>query len=64
MISELRDFSYQRRLLERGLRTLETRRLRGSQIEMFKIVNGYEAIDRMYSSNLKKTVEQEDITQH
>ena len=28
------------------MRTLETRRLRGDQIEMFKIVNGYEDVDR------------------
>ena len=26
--------------------TLETRRLRGDQIEVFKILNGYENIDR------------------
>ena len=26
--------------------TLETRRLRGDQIEVFKIVNGYEDVDR------------------
>ena len=29
-----------------GLTTLETRRLRGDQIEVFKILNGYENIDR------------------
>ena len=29
-----------------GVKTLETRRLRGDQIEMFKIVDGYEDIDR------------------
>ena len=28
-----------------GLTTLETRRLRGDQIEVFKILNGYENID-------------------
>ncbi len=36
-----RDLSYE----ERGLTTLETRRLRGDQIEVFKILNGYENID-------------------
>ena len=30
---------------ECGLTTLETRRLRGDQIEVFKILNGYEHID-------------------
>ena len=45
MISELRDLSYKSRLSECGLTTLETRRLRGYQIEVF-IVNGYEDIDR------------------
>ena len=43
MIPELRDLSYEERLKECGL---ETRRLRGDQIEAFKILNGYENIDR------------------
>ena len=33
-------------LKECGLTTLETRQLRGDQIEVFKILNGYESIDR------------------
>ena len=41
MIPELRDLSY-----ESGLTTPETRRLRGDQIEVFKIVNGYDDVDR------------------
>ena len=45
MIPELRDLSYEERLKECGLPTLETRRLRGDQIEDFKIINGYENID-------------------
>ena len=46
IIPELRDHSYEERLKECGLTTLETRRLRGDQIEAFKILNGYENIDR------------------
>ena len=46
MIPELRDLSYEEQLKECGLTTLETRWLRGYQIEVFKILNGYENIDR------------------
>ena len=45
MIKKLRDLSYESRLLQCGLTTLETRRLRGDQIEVFKIVNGYEDVE-------------------
>ena len=44
MIPTLRNISYEMRLKEYGLTTLETRRLRGDQIEGFKILNGYENI--------------------
>ena len=42
----------------RGLTTLETRRLRGHQIEVFKILNGYENID----SNIGFEIKQSKIT--
>ena len=54
MIPELRDFSYESCLLECDLTTLETRRLRGDQIEVFKIVNGYEDVDRNMFFKLKE----------
>ena len=53
MIPELRDLSYESRLLQCGL-TLETRILRGDQIEVFKIVNGYEGVDRNMFFKLKE----------
>ena len=46
MIPKFRNINYEMRLKECGLTTLETRRLRGDQIEVFKILNGYENIDR------------------
>ena len=46
MIPELRDLSYEECLKQLSLTILETRWLRGGQIEVFKILNGYENIDR------------------
>ena len=46
MIQKLRNISYEMRLKACGLTTLETKRLRGDQIEVFKILNGYENIER------------------
>ena len=45
LIPGLRDLTYQERLKECGLTRLETRTLRGDQIEVFKILNGYANID-------------------
>ena len=47
ILKKLRNISYEMRLKECGLTTLETRRLRGDQIEVFKILNGYEHIDSL-----------------
>ena len=54
IIPELRDLSYEERLKECGLTTLETRRLRADQIEIFRILNGYKNIDRNMFLSLKK----------
>ena len=54
IIPELRYLNYEERLKECGLTILETRWLRGHQIEVFKILNGYEIIDRNMFSSLKK----------
>ena len=45
LIPGLRDLRYEERQKECGLTTLETRRVRADQIEVFKILNGYENID-------------------
>ena len=49
-IPGLRYLRYEERLKEFGLTTLETRRLRGDQIEVSKILNGYENIDSNFFS--------------
>ena len=46
IISKRRNISYEMHLKECGLTTLESRTLRGDQIEVFTILKGYENIDR------------------
>ena len=64
MIQKLRNISYEMRLKECGLTTLETRRLRGDQIEVFKILNWYENMDRIFFSWLRKREGLEDMVLH
>ena len=54
LIPELKHLSYEKRLLECRLTTLETRRLRGDLIEVFKILNGYEDIESNIFFKLKE----------
>ena len=61
MFPELKDLSYEERLKKCGLTTLETRRLRGYQIEVFKILNGSENIDINIFSHSRKLVELDDM---
>ena len=58
LIPGLRDLSYEERLKECGLTTLETRRLRGDKIEVFTILKGYENID----SNIFFEIKESKIT--
>ena len=44
-IPKLRNISYELCLKECGLTTPETSRLRGNEVEVFKILNAYENID-------------------
>ena len=49
IIPKLRNISYEMCLKECGLTMLETRRLRGDQIDVSKILNGYKNIDNFFS---------------
>ena len=55
LIPGLRDLTYEERLKECGLTTLETRKLRGDQIEVFNILNGYENIDSNFFFEIKES---------
>ena len=57
----LRDLSYEERLKECGLTTLETRRLRGDHIEVFKIFNGYKILIEICFFHSRKIAELEDM---
>ena len=64
MIQKLRNITYEMRLKECGLTTLETRRLTEDQTEVFKILNGYENIYRNIFSRLRKREGLEDMELH
>ena len=54
MKPNLRYISYEMHLKECGLTTLKSRRLRGDQIEVFNILNGYENIYRNIFFSVKE----------
>ena len=54
MIPKPKDISYEMRLKECGLTTCSETRLRRNQIEVFKILNGYENIDRNICFSVKE----------
>ena len=56
LIPGLKDLRYEERLRECGL-TLQTRRLRGDQIEVFQILNGYENNDYIFVERGSSVVE-------
>ena len=58
------DISYEMHVTECALATLETRRLRGDQIEVFKILNGYKNIDRNMFPWLRTREGLEDMELH
>ena len=60
LIPGLRCRRYEERLNERGLTTLETRR--GDQIEVFKILNGYENIDSNLFFEIKERTRGHNFT--
>ena len=46
MVSGLKGRTYEEKLAEVGLTTLEERRVRGDMIEVFKIMHGHDDVDR------------------
>ena len=56
MIPALKQLPYEDRLKQCGLTTLETRRIRGDQMKVFKIMHGYEDVDKEVFFKLKDKV--------
>ena len=62
IIPKLRNISYEMCLKECGLTMLETRRLRGDQIDVSKILNGYKNIDNFFSVKEERRTRGHGIT--
>ena len=64
MVPELAGLSYEDRLRELGLTTLEERRRRGDLIEVFKIMHGFDNLDRSRFFKLKSEVHSYETSGH
>ena len=64
LVPELRGLSYEQRLVQLGLTTLEERRRRGDLIEVFKIMHGFDNLDRTKFFKLRKEVHSHDTKGH
>ena len=64
LIPEIKDKSYEERLKIIGLTTLEDRRIRGDLIEVFKIMHGFENLERKKFFKLSSEVDSRDTRGH
>ena len=55
MVYGFNDLTYEQRLGKLGITTLETRRLRGNLIEVFKIIKGFDKVDYLKFFHLSTT---------
>ena len=64
LIPEIKDKPYEERLRIIGLTTLEDRRIRGDLIEVFKIMHGFENLERKKFFKLSSEVDSRDTRGH
>ena len=64
LIPEIKDKPYEERLKIIGLTTLEDRRIRGDLIEVFKIMHGFENLERKKFFKLSSEVDSRDTRGH
>ena len=55
MVYDLNDLTYDQRIRRLGITTLETRRIRGDLIEVFKIIKGFDKVDYLEFFHLSTT---------
>ena len=64
LVPEIRDLDYKSRLASLGLITLSERRRRGDLIEVFKIMHGFDDLDRKQFFTLKSEVHEHQTIGH
>ena len=64
LVPELRGLTYEQRLKQLGLTTLEERRRRGDLIEVYKIMHGIDKVDRKQFFKLISETHSHDTTGH